>query len=141
MIQLCIKTIGREKYLLTEYQVTAGFYILPFSFILLIFIVSPLFLLTKQQSKKWKQKVTVSADLPFTYLRVEGFPGGSGSKESTCNAGHPGSFRESGRSPGEGNGNPLSILAWRISWTEKPGGLQSMGSQKVRHDFIFPSLH
>ena len=25
-----------------------------------------------------------------------------------------------------------SILAWRISWTEKPGGLQSMGSQKVR---------
>ena len=27
-----------------------------------------------------------------------------------------------------------SILAWRISWTEEPGGLQSMGSQKVRHD-------
>ena len=27
--------------------------------------------------------------------------------------------------PGEGNGNPLSILAWRIPWTEEPGGLQS----------------
>ena len=27
-----------------------------------------------------------------------------------------------------------SILAWRIPWTEEPGGLQSMGSQKVRHD-------
>ena len=27
-----------------------------------------------------------------------------------------------------------SILAWRIPWTEKPGGLQSMGSQVVRHD-------
>ena len=27
-----------------------------------------------------------------------------------------------------------SILAWRISWTEKPGGLQSVGSQTVRHD-------
>ena len=27
-----------------------------------------------------------------------------------------------------------SILAWRIPWTEKPGGLQSMGSQRVRHD-------
>ena len=26
-----------------------------------------------------------------------------------------------------------SILAWRVSWTEKPGGLQSMGSQRVRH--------
>ena len=27
-----------------------------------------------------------------------------------------------------------SILAWEIPWTEKPGGLQSMGSQRVRHD-------
>ena len=27
-----------------------------------------------------------------------------------------------------------SIRAWRIPWTEEPGGLQSMGSQKVRHD-------
>jgi len=27
-----------------------------------------------------------------------------------------------------------SILAWRIPWTEKPGGLQSVGSQRVRHD-------
>ena len=29
----------------------------------------------------------------------------------------------SGRSPGEGNGNPLHILAWRIPWTEEPDGL------------------
>ena len=29
-----------------------------------------------------------------------------------------------------------SILAWRIPWTEKPGGLQSMGSQRVRHDWV-----
>ena len=27
-----------------------------------------------------------------------------------------------------------SIFAWKISWTEEPGGLQSMGSQRVRHD-------
>ena len=27
-----------------------------------------------------------------------------------------------------------SILAWRIPWKEEPGGLQSMGSQRVRHD-------
>ena len=26
------------------------------------------------------------------------------------------------------------ILAWRIPWTEEPGGLQSIGSQRVRHD-------
>ena len=38
------------------------------------------------------------------------------------------------RSPGEGNGNPLPILAWKIPWTKEPGRLQSMGSQRVRHD-------
>ena len=31
----------------------------------------------------------------------------------------------SGRSPGGGNGNALQCLAWEISWTEKPGGLES----------------
>ena len=29
-----------------------------------------------------------------------------------------------------------SILAWRIPWTEEPGGLQSMGSQRVGHDLV-----
>ena len=29
-----------------------------------------------------------------------------------------------------------SILAWRSPWTEKPSGLQSIGSQRVRHDFV-----
>ena len=28
-----------------------------------------------------------------------------------------------------------SILAWEITWTEEPGGLQSMGLQRVRHDY------
>ena len=28
------------------------------------------------------------------------------------------------------------ILAWRIPWTEKPGGLQSMGSKRVKHDWF-----
>ena len=34
----------------------------------------------------------------------------------------------------EGMATHSSILAWRISWTEEPGGLQSVGSQRVRHD-------
>ena len=38
---------------------------------------------------------------------VTGFPDGSDGKESACNAGDPGSIPELGRSPGEGNGNPL----------------------------------
>ena len=36
-----------------------------------------------------------------------GFPGGSYGKESACNAGDPGSIPGLGRSPGEGNGNPI----------------------------------
>ena len=34
-----------------------------------------------------------------------------------------GSVPGSGRSPGEGNGNPLCILAWEIPWRAEPGGL------------------
>ena len=41
---------------------------------------------------------------PFAF---GGFPGGSEVKASACNAGDPGSIPGSGRSPGEGNGNPL----------------------------------
>ena len=37
----------------------------------------------------------------------QSFPGGSGGKESVCTVGDPGSIPRSGRSPGEGNGNPL----------------------------------
>ena len=39
-----------------------------------------------------------------------------------------------GRSPEEGRATHSSILAWRTPWTEVPGGLQSIGSQGVRHD-------
>ena len=35
---------------------------------------------------------------------------------------------------GKGMATHSNILAWRISWTEKPGRLQSMGSQRVRHN-------
>ena len=43
-----------------------------------------------------------------------------------------GSIPGSGRSPG--GGMATSVLAWRTPWTEEPGGLQSMGSQRVGHD-------
>ena len=60
-------------------------------------------------------------------LTVLGFPCGSAGKESACN----------GKEPSLGQKDPLekgmvthsSIPAWRIPWTEEPGGLQSMGSQ------------
>ena len=37
---------------------------------------------------------------------------------------------------GEGDGTPLHFLAWKIPWTEEPGGLQSMGSWRVGHDWV-----
>ena len=63
-----------------------------------------------------------------------GFPGGSDDKESACSAG------DLGQSLGQED--PLekemathsSILAWRIPWTEEPGGLQSMRSQRSTYN-------
>ena len=63
-----------------------------------------------------------------------GFTDDSDAKESSCNAGDPGS------SPGwedlweKEMATHSSILALRIPWTEEPGGLQCMGLQRVGHD-------
>ena len=54
-----------------------------------------------------------------------GFPGGSERKESACSVGDLSSTPGKGTSPGEENGNPLCILAWKIPWTEEPDGQQS----------------
>ena len=58
---------------------------------------------------------------------------GSDSKESAYNAGDSGLIARWGRSPGEGNGNLLQYLAWKIPWIEEPGRLQSMELQRVGH--------
>ena len=63
-----------------------------------------------------------------------GFPHSSVGKESACNAGDPGSFSGSGRSPGEGNGNPI-----QYSCLENPmdrGAWRTIvhGVVRVRHD-------
>ena len=58
-------------------------------------------------------------------------------KESACNAGDTedtGSIPGSGRSPGEGNDNPLQYSYLENPMTEDSGGIQSMRSQKVRHN-------
>ena len=63
-----------------------------------------------------------------------GFPGGSEDKASACNAGDPGSIPGLEDPQEKEMATHSSILAWRIPWTEEPGGLQSRGSQRVRHD-------
>ena len=80
-------------------------------------------------AKIWTQLKWLSAHYYIS------FPGGSDGKESACNAEDLGSIPGSGRSPGDGNGYHSSILVWRIPWTEEPGGLQFMASQRVRHDW------
>ena len=62
------------------------------------------------------------------------FPGGSDGQVSVYNAGNLGSIPGWRRSPGEGNGNPLQYLGWKIPRTEEPGRLQSVGSQRVGND-------
>ena len=60
--------------------------------------------------------------------RFKGFPVDSNGKESACNVGYPGSIPGSGRSPGEGNGNPFQYSylenpmdrgVWRATWGDK----------------------
>ena len=71
----------------------------------------------------------------YVYIfTVLGFLDGSDSKESACNAEDKGSIPGSGRSPGGGMATHSSILAWRIPWTEEPGGRQSTGLQRLGHD-------
>ena len=73
----------------------------------------------------------------FIYIAEKGFPGGTVVKNLPDNAGDErevSSVPGWGKSPGGGNGNHSSILAWKIPWTVEPGGLQSMGSQRIRQD-------
>ena len=67
-------------------------------------------------------------------IKKQGFPGGSDGKESACNAGDLGSIPELEDPLEKGMATHSSILAWRIPWTEKPGGLQSIRSQRIRHE-------
>ena len=65
---------------------------------------------------------------------VKDFPGGSDGKESARNAGDLSLIPGWKDLLAKEMATHSSILAWRIPWTEKPGGLQSMWSQRVRHN-------
>ena len=64
------------------------------------------------------------------------FPGASDSKESTCNAGDLGLILGLGRSPGKGNSYPLQYSCLENSMDRGAWWLQSMGSQRIRHDWV-----
>jgi len=65
------------------------------------------------------------------------FPGGTSGKDLPANAGDSrevGSIPGLGRCLGEGNGNTLQYFDCKSSWAGEPGGLQSMGLQRVGYD-------
>ena len=75
---------------------------------------------------------------------LTGFPGGSDSKESACNARDPGSISGSGRSSGEGNGNPLQYSCLENSmdkgaWQPTVHGVER--SYTRLSDFHFQSIN
>ena len=91
------------------------------------------------------QELTVSSlYFPIVSPSLLGFHASSAGKESACSAGDSSSIPGSGRCPRGGYGYPLQLfLPGESPWTEEPGRLQSMGSQRVRHewsDFTFTSI-
>ena len=68
----------------------------------------------------------------YIYMYL-GFPLGSVVKESPCNEGDLGSIPGLGRYAQRDMTSLSRILAWRISWTEEPSRLHSIGSQRVGH--------
>ena len=77
-----------------------------------------------------------SLNVPLFEQRPKrGFPSGSEVKASACKAGDPGSIPGSGRSPGEGNGDPLQYSCLENPMDGEPGRLQSTGLQRVGHDW------
>ena len=69
-----------------------------------IFFLSFLLLMSKILNRSKNNEITVTVEINLLF---GGFPGGSDGKASACNAGDLGSIPGLGRSPGEGNGNPL----------------------------------
>ena len=73
-----------------------------------------------------------SVDIDTTPCKMR-FPGGSDGQDSATQETPVRSL--GGEDPLEkGMATHSSVLPWRIPWTEEPGGLQSMGSQRVGHD-------
>ena len=67
--------------------------------------------------------MTVTFEQLQSGSHLKGFPGGPDGKESACNVGDPGFTPGSGKSPGEGSGNPLQYPCLENPMDEEPGGL------------------
>ena len=89
----------------------------------------------KQILSVLKKSNCCGRDLRKDKFQKVGFPGGSDSKESACNAGDLSSIPRREDPLEKGMATHPSIVAWRIPWMKEPGELQSRGSQRVGHDW------
>ena len=71
----------------------------------------------------------------YAYTKHGGFLGGSVVKNTTAVQETQFQFLGQEDALKEEMATYSSILAWKIPWTEEPGGLQSMGSQRVKHNW------
>ena len=78
--------------------------------------------------------ISTSSFLNRIIRENRGFPGGSDNKASAYNAGDPGQYLDQEDPLEKETATHSSTLAWKIPWMEEPGGLQSMGLQRVGHD-------
>ena len=114
---LCMCLFGYQFYSLESLSYWFNYH----SFISLLFI-----------SKKTSDRVNPLVHRLLHFSLVIFFPGGSDSKESACNAGDLGSIPGSGRSPGEGNGNPLQYSSLENSMDRRACQVTVHGVAKSR---------
>ena len=83
-----------------------------------------------RNGEKGVMKIMSSSNLYLVYISW-GLPKWLSGKESTCNAGDMGSILGREDLLEKEMATYCSILAWKVPWTEEPGGLQSMRSQEL----------
>ena len=84
----------------------------------------------------YRTLLLISCKVIYEIFHYIYFPGGSNGKASVYNEGDLGSSPGLGRSLEKEMAIHSSTIAWKIPWTEDPGRLQYMGSQRVGHDWV-----
>ena len=92
------------------------------------FSISFIYFGQRQANEIIRENRTFNLRASQAVLMVKNLPANAGDVRGM------GSIPRLGRSPGGGHGNSLLYSCWRIPWTEEPGGLQSIGSQRAGHD-------
>ena len=83
----------------------------------------------------WVKTTSSTFQTKRNAMSYKGFPGGSVGKKCVCHVGNKGSVLGGEEPLEEGMATDFSSLVWEIPWTEEPGGLQSVESKRVGHNW------